>query len=120
MSISVDPSDTFQICLERHEVLPVERRPLFSFRRCNGREFRAIARAVDSLAGKSSEAACDDLYRAMAIGLLGWSNQTDPSTGESVSFDVTRLEDIIGPLDAAKLLQKRLAESSVTPAEKKS
>lgn len=120
-TVSCDPLEQFTISLERHADWPIETRPTFTFRRLNGREYLRLAKTVDwnSLNEKNPDEACDALYAGLALGLMGWKNQTDPSTGQVVEFDPSKLPDVIDPLSAGVLIQQRLAYAHVTPEQKK-
>lgn len=116
--MSVDPRQPYSLSLETFKDVPEAERPCLIYRRVNGREYTELAK-VQSLEGKDLVAESDALYTALRIGLIDWKRQCDPATGEEVPFDPERLCDIIDPVEAFELANKRLYGARVNGTELK-
>ncbi len=102
-----DPKRTYQLALDCFEDVPAKERPVFVYRRINGREYTEIA-ASQETQGRSLAEQTDAIYSALKIGLVDWKCQTNPTNDELVAFDLERIADILDPVDANQLLTKRL------------
>ena len=99
----------------------MEERPILIHRRTNAAEWNQLADVLDShaLAEKSPAEATKGVFESLRIGLMGWRNQIDPSTGQVVEFDPAKLECILSPIEAVEFLTNRVTGGLLTAADRK-
>jgi hypothetical protein len=107
MAVGFDPQRPYDLWLDCFEDVSKENRPCLVYRRITGREYGEMAKARE-LEGKSLNAEADAIYEALRIGLIGWKNQFNPETKEPIEFDPAKLPDVVDPVEANELLNKRL------------
>lgn len=118
MAVGFDPKRTYELSLDLFTDLPATERPSFVYRRINGREYTELAK-VHELEGRKLWEDADALYAALRIGLVDWKRQVDPSTGNEVPFDLEKLCDVMDPVEAFELVNKRLYGARLTAGEQK-
>lgn len=129
MPIAIDPLQKFKISLSSDIDKPEAERPAFIYRYATGRQWLE-AKDFDR---KIKEAKSDkdmpfdtisDLFDKLRFKLIGWENMNDPETGEPISFNPAKLEDILTMSEAFELLglclQQRVSEDDKKKLESQS
>lgn len=113
MSIGIDPRKPIELSLPYE--YNGEPKPVFKFRRLNGAEYAEVIR----LAVEAGTDWQENAYKAFAIGLMDWSNQTDPATGESIGFDLSSIQRVLNPDEALSLIDQRVTYARLNATAKK-
>ena len=121
MPIYTDPTARIDIVLDADK--DMENPPTFIYRPLNGREWRKVAEAYDTLqSGKvdGMVAQLDAIYTTVAIGLKDWRNMFDPDTGEPIPFNINDVDLLLNPIEASTdLMVKILGAQTPTHDDKK-
>jgi len=115
MPIYTDPNARIDIVLDSDK--DKENPPTFVYRALNGREWRKVAEAFDTLqSGKvdGMAAQLDAIYTTVAIGLMDWRNMFDPETGEPIPFNKNDVDLLLNPIEASTDLMGKIL-GAVTP-----
>ena len=120
MPIACDPNQTYEIVLASDENKPPEVRPTFVYRHLSAREWKQVARLQDALEQSAEGAeAIDKMIDAARLGLVDWRNMTGVD-GEAIPFDVGELDALLGPQEAAEMIQRIMRQRPTVAELKKS
>lgn len=118
MPAGFDPRKVYKLSLDVYQGLPEAERPTFFYRRINGHEYNEISKVTD-VEGKTFAEQGEQIYNALKIGLTGWQHMTDPANEQPIDFDPNRIADVLDPVEAMELVNKRLFSARLSGAEKK-
>lgn len=114
-------SAPYTVHLARHEDVPEQDRPTFTFRVPRLRKVRRLMRLIGRLQAvtpNTDPAEADELFsdiqREVEESLIGWDNQVD-ERGEPLPFDPAQLDRIIDEAAMFELIM-RLRVGRPTPA----
>ncbi len=98
-----------------------EKVPAFIYRPLNGREFIRMAEVNDRMVEGDMKVAerLGLVYETAAIGLVGWENMTDATTGNEFAFDPSDLDLIVNPFEVQNLLEKVMEAMQPSNDDKK-
>ena len=124
MPKALDPDVKHRIVLESDRDKPKDKQPYFEYRSLTGREWRKVAEVADqdadAMESSSGAEQLDMVYQTCSIGLVGWGNMIDPKTKKPIPFDVSKLEDVIDPIEAlTDLLGQLMTTAMLTDDDKK-
>jgi hypothetical protein len=116
-----DPRQPYKVWLKSFDEWPEAERPTFTYRRTNGAESLQLIDAYEGLYDetKAVRERYALLFDALRVGLIGWTNQFNPATGEQVEFSADKLELLIDHLEADELLGKRMSHARTSAEDKK-
>jgi hypothetical protein len=117
MPLAADPNATQRIVLAADESKNPQ--PAFVYRVLTYRKWSYLQSLMDNLKNESADTAIKKQFTALADGLIGWENMTDPETGHPAVFDPDRIPDMITMMEAQEILMKRLQGSVPTIDDKK-
>jgi hypothetical protein len=118
--LALDPDARFEIVLATDSGKPDP--PTFVFRYLADRDWRAVARVYDGVAGLAKqglEAMLTALEDAARTPLVGWRGMADPQTGECIAYDPAELDRLLTPSEVLELLGQFIRRSQLGPDEKK-
>lgn len=98
-----------------------EKVPAFIYRPLNGREFIRMAEVNDRMVEGDMKVAerLGLVYETAAIGLVGWENMTDATTGNEFAFNPSDLDLIVNPFEVQNLLEKVMEAMQPSNEDKK-
>lgn len=98
-----------------------EKVPAFIYRPLNGREFIRMAEVNDRMVEGDMKVAerLGLVYETAAIGLVGWENMTDATTGNEFAFNPSNLDLIVNPFEVQNLLEKVMEAMQPSNDDKK-
>lgn len=119
MPLALDKNKTFRIVLQSDKDKPENEQPYFVYRYLTGIQWRKLATLQDDIEDCDSGAdAVDRVYEAVATGLIGWGNMID-SDNNFISFNINKLQEIVGPIEAQELIQRILMQTPNAEDKKK-
>ncbi len=98
-----------------------EKVPAFIYRPLNGREFIRMAEVNDRMVEGDMKVAerLGLVYETAAIGLVGWENMTDATTGNEFAFNPSDLDLIVNPFEVQNPLEKVMEAMQPSNEDKK-
>lgn len=95
--------------------------PAFIYRPLNGREFIRMAEVNDRMVEGEMKIAerLGLVYQTAAIGLVGWENMIDPTTGHEFKFSPDDLDLIVNPFEVQNLLERVMEAMQPSNDDKK-
>jgi hypothetical protein len=99
MPLSFDPAATAEFWLAGDADKPAQQRPVFLVRFLRQRELDEYNRLMEQ-ANAAADAGDDSqalalAWQAIAIGIKGWRNFTDPETGQALAFDADNVGRVL-------------------------
>ena len=120
MPLALDKNKTFRVVLQSDKDKQEDKQPYFIYRYLTGKQWRKLATLQDSMEDcNTGEKAVDCIYEAAATGLIGWGNMVDGDADSFISFDVDKLQEVIGPIEAQELIQRILMQTPNSEDKKK-
>jgi hypothetical protein len=115
MPIATSPHQTTDFVLEIDRALPEAERPTFELRFVTGAESRRIRKLATEAANlKQEEQATAKFLEAMGLFVVGWRNLKHPRTGEPISFDLAKLEEVLSNSELAELFWRGQSHLALT------
>lgn len=96
-----------------------EGRPEFIYRRLSTAECDQLSEDYENAPTDNAKNRRDKIIEIAGCGLLDWSNQVDPATGELIQFDPARLRDVINHFEADELIGRRMMGGQLALIDKK-
>jgi len=120
MPMAIDPNQTFKIVLLSDQDKPKKEQPAFIFRHPTGRQWRQISGMQDALEECNGGAeVADKVFEAAGLVMVGWENMPAPDGKGHLAFDIDRLEDVIGMVEAQELIFRILRSTPDFESKKK-
>lgn len=121
MPLILDPEATFEVVLDYDKKKDKKVRPVFVFKYLSARQWKKLAEIHDNFIEWSkigTDSILNHTFEGLRMVMVDWRNMKT-AKGESIEFDMEKLEDMLTPSEADELLIAAVQQAPSVEDKKK-